>query len=669
MGVNFNPDVDKGRSTFGAERIYLRLAIVATLIVAAFVGLFSRLWFLQVLAAEDYRTLAKDNRIRLIYSEPPRGRILSADNKVLVKNRDSLAVTVDRQIVNTRQKRRRVLGRLADVLAVPRKDLKQNLLDAAASPYKPVAVAHDVPERKAYFILERQQRFPGVDVELLPVRAFPMGDTAAHMLGYVGEISPEDLASQHFRGADPRYVAGDLVGKSGLEYYYDRLIRGRPRVHKVVVNSAGEVVGRKRIQAQRSGKDLVLSLDTRIQRLTERALEDGIMTARGAGYQAPDGAVVVMDPADGRVLAMASYPTFDPSLLADGITNKEFDRLGAATPEVNEDDALLNRAVQTVVPPGSTFKVVTAGAAMWSGVASPYTTLDCNGSIVLPPGGGPGSVVFPNWTSADYGYMGFPESLEVSCDTFYYQLGWNLEQRFGPINGDGTEKFQRYMGLAGFGHETGVDLRNEFPGRVPDKEWCIEERRETDGAICPYGWLPGYTVNMAIGQGDLLVSPLQMATTFAAIANGGKVLEPRLGAALARTGQDGEQQVLREFEPEVVRRLPLDAAELEVIQQGLVEVVSGDQGTANSAFAGFPTGQFPIAGKTGTAQIGESAELNRAWFIAYGPAQEPRYVVSVYLDRAGHGGESAAPVARQIFEGLFGIDRQTDVQLGSDSSG
>jgi penicillin-binding protein 2 len=357
-------------------------------------------------------------------------------------------------------------------------------------------------------------------------------------------------------------------------------------------------------------------------------------------------------------------------MLADGITVKEFDVLGQGTPEDPDDDALLNRAIQNVVPPGSTFKPVTAGAAMWSGLASPYTSLDCDGSIVLPPGGGPGSVVFNNWTLADFGYMGFPESLEVSCDTFYYQLGWNLEQRFGPVNGDGTEKFQRYMRMAGFGHETGIDLRYEHSGLVPDRQWCENVRKETDGAICPYGWLPGYTVNMSIGQGELLVSPLQMAVTYAAIANGGDVLQPRLGLALTRTDPTGEQRVVREFKRRVVRRLPLDSAELAVIQQGLLDVTSSDQGTAASAFAGFPLHRYPVAGKTGSAQIGESElDINRAWFAAYAPADDPKYVVAVYLNRAGHGGESAAPVARQIFEGLFRIDRKTDVELGTDASG
>jgi penicillin-binding protein 2 len=244
-----------------------------------------------------------------------------------------------------------------------------------------------------------------------------------------------------------------------------------------------------------------------------------------------------------------------------------------------------------------------------------------------------------------------------------------METRFGPIEalgGDGTEKFQDYMRVAGFGHDTGIDLPNEFDGRVPDERWCEDN---ADIGYCPDGWLPGYSVNMSIGQGDLLVTPLQMAVSYAAIANGGLVMQPRVAQGLAEVDEiTGETEIVREFKPKMVRRLQLDATELGVIQEGLVDVVSGANGTANYAFSGFPTDRYPIAGKTGTAQIGES-DLNYAWFASYAPADDPQYLIVAYLERAGHGGESAAPVARQIYEGIFGIDKQTDVRLGYDRSG
>ena len=652
--------------TGGIDRINLRLAVFGIMMIAAFVALFSRLWFLQVLASDEYNKLAKENRVRFVQSEPPRGRILDRNGNVIVDNRMSLSVTVDRQVIDQRWERRKVLSRLSDVLEVDVESMRTRLEDSTVSPYKPVAVANDIPEKSAAVILENEEDFRyGVDVVQLPVRDYPEGDVAAHVLGYVNEISPDDLKSDHFKGLRPPYRPGDLVGKSGVEYTYDRFLRGTPQIDKVVVDSSGQVIVAKEMQEQEPGHDLKLSLDLEIQELTEEALEAGIMAARGAGHEAPAGAVTVLDPNTGGVVAMASYPSYDPSILADGITTKEFDSLGGKTPDDPDDDALLNRAIQGQRAPGSTFKVVTAGAAMSTGVADAYTTLDCNPSATFPPEGGPGSVVFNNWTSADFGVMGFPESLEVSCDTFYYQLGWNLEQAFGPpesVGGDGSERFQKYMRTAGFGHDTGVDLPNEQEGVVPDKKWCEENK---DIGYCPDGWLPGYTVNMSIGQGDLIVTPMQMAVTFAGLVNGGQILEPRVAQSLI-----DDTQTVKEFEAPVAAKLPLDDTEMGVIREGLEDVVMGANGTGTSAFAGFPLADYPIAGKTGSAQRGESAlDINDAWFISYGPADAPEYVISVYVELAGHGGESAAPIARQIWEGIFEGDEATDITLAQDNSG
>jgi penicillin-binding protein 2 len=665
------------------DRTLLRLALLGLVIVALFVALFSRLWFLQVLASEDYKRLAKENRVRRVFTEPERGRILDRNGVVLVENRPSLAITVDRQVIDQRREQRRLLHKLVRLLVddadvskkTPKKklsrairherektyrELKRRLKDITVSPYKPVAVAYDVHPEDVLRIEENPENFKGVAVETLPVRVYPEGEVAAQLLGYVGEISPDELKDDFFKKARPRYSEGDIVGKAGLERIYDHSLRGKPGISKVVVDSAGDVIDSEEVQQGEPGKDLRLSLDVRIQRITERALTAGVLAARARGYEAPGGGAVVMDPSTGEVLAMASFPTYDPAILADGITNKEFASLGAKTVEDGSDDALLDRAIQSAIPPGSTFKVVTAGAAITNGLASPTEPIDCN--PVFPYRG----TDFNNWTSADMGYMDLSRALEVSCDTYFYVLGARLEDKFGVDHGDGTERFQSYMRKAAFGHTTGVDLPFENPGRVPDQEWCEYISRETNGGICGLGWLPGYTVNMAIGQGDLLVSPLQMAVTFAAIANGGDVLQPRLGWEITRTDpKTGEAIAEREYEPKVVNRLGLDELTLAEMHQGLQDVVAGS-GTATSAFAGFPLAQYPVAGKTGTAQIGSvDSGKNFAWFISYAPADAPQYVVSVYIEKAGHGGDSAAPVARQIYEGIFQLDDSTDVQIGS----
>ncbi len=645
-------------STPVIEPILMRLGILGLLIIIAFGALFSRLWFLQVLASEDYRVLARENRIRRVQSEPPRGRILDRNGKILVGNRLSLSVTIDRQVLRGRRQQRRVLERLERVLERPRSDLRSNLLNPAMSPYKPVPVANDVSRKDVTYLAENQEDFPGVGYELLPVRTYPQGALAAHVLGYVGQISEEELKIPYFRRALPRYQGGDLIGKAGIERTYDRYLRGRPRLEKVVVNSGGEVTDTSVIRAERPGRDLTLTLDAEIQRLSEKALASGIRAARAAHYQATGAGVTVMDPRTGGVVAMASYPTYNPGVLADGISTKEYAALGAATPNDPTDDKLLNRALQGQRPPGSTFKVVTAGAAMASGVANPSSYLGCPPSFTY-------GITFNNWTSADMGSMGFARSLEVSCDTFYYALGARMEEAFGA-----KEPFQKYARRAGFGHQTGIDLPNEAEGRVPDRAWCNAIRKATDGAICPYGWVPGYTINMSTGQGDLIVTPLQMATTYAAIANGGKVWKPYLGSRLSVPGASGEGRVVRRFDTRVAARLPLEADELGVIRQGLVQVISGASGTAAGAFAGFPLDKMPLGGKTGTAELSSTdVTLNDAWFVSYGPARSPKYVISVYVERAGHGGESAAPIAREIWEGIGGFDSSTDVTLGRDSSG
>jgi penicillin-binding protein 2 len=661
-------------NSLGLDRIMVRLTVLGVLIAVCFLVLFSRLWFLQVLASEQWTRLAQENRVRTVYSEPTRGRILDRNGKVLVTSRQSRSVTIDRTVLRDPDEVKRVLRALSKLLGVKVADMRDRLTDQAVSPYKPVAVANDVTTSQATYILENQEDFPGVGIDVLPIREYPNGKTAAHILGYTGEISSEELKSDFFANVRPRYQPGDIVGKSGVERTYDRFLRGRPEVRQVIVNSSNDPIEARLVQEEEEGRDLILSLDIEIQRLAENALEAGIMAARGAGYQAPAGGVVVMDPNDGAVLAMASYPTYDPSILADGITNKEWNRLGHDTPDDPDDDALLNRAIQAQRAPGSTFKVVTAGAALATGIADISRQIDCPPSRVYPPEGGPGSQVFNNWTSTHYGSIGFAESLEVSCDTFYYELGWEMEQRFGK-----REEFQRYARRAGLGHETGIDLPNEADGRIPDRAWCDAVREQTsfyldDGdpdtlPTCYYGWLPGFSVNMSIGQGDVLATPIQMAVTYAAIANGGKVLQPRLGWRLGEPDETtGAERVVREFKAKTVTRLPLDAAEIEVLQQGLIDVISGDQGTAAGAFAGFPLERFPLAGKTGTAELGET-DFNDAWFVSYGPADSPRYVIAVYVERAGHGGETAAPIARQIWEGIAGLDQDTEVRLGVDASG
>lgn len=713
------------------DRLKIRLALLAIFVIAAFVALFSRLWFLQVLAAEDFEDLAQRNRVRLVYSEPDRGRILDRNGYVLVDNRLSTSVTVDREIAETPVKKRAVFRRLSALLDIPEKEFEARLDDIQVSPYKPVAIANDVPLRAVARITENPENFPGVQIEKRPVRFYPQGPWAAQILGYVGEITETQLESPYFSKARPRYQPGDIVGRSGLELSYDQELRGKPAIEQIVVNSASKAVDSRTIQEAEEGNDLITTLDIRIQRIAEQALEAGIEANRRIGLRATDGAAVVMDPTTGGVVAMASYPTFDPAILSDGLQTREYNEILGRGTDIEHDDALKNRAIEVAYSPGSTFKLATAMAALGLGLADSSTVLPCPGSLTL--GEGTGAVTFPNWTSRDFGLVDFAKSMEVSCDTFYYELGWRMESRWGKglQSGDGSEKYQKFLRMLGFDEPTGIDLPGEIGGTIADQDWledyCRAVGRGND-ATCTT-WYPGYTVNMSIGQGDAIVTPLQMALNYVTLLNDGKVLRPRVADYFGRpedeltTGPDdlaspeplaevsadpsaapsqspspsstsqvsptpspspsgsnallGEQartsleaeKVVKRIKTKVVRRVPLEPDEIAELEQGLEDVVMGSEGTGASAFVGFPLERFPIAGKTGTAQIGET-EFNRAWFVSYAPANDPRYVVAIYMNYADHGGTSAAPVAREIYEGIFGLDQTfDDVNLGSDASG
>jgi penicillin-binding protein 2 len=404
--------------------------------------------------------------------------------------------------------------------------------------------------------------------------------------------------------------------------------------------------------------------------VAEKALQSGLNASKGAGHQAPAGGVVVMDPYSGYVRAMATFPTYDPRIAIDGFSNKEFRKLGSGTPKNFDDDAMNFRPIAAQRNPASTFKIVTAGAALNSGVASIYTTLPCPASNVYPPND-PGGEEFNNYTTADFGTMGIPRSLEVSCDTFYYELGWQMERRYGPVFGDGSERFQKYARKTGMGHETGIDLPGEQSGLLPDNRWCKQQRRATrdlEHPTCERGWLPGYTINMAIGQGDMLTTPVQMAVATAAIANRGYVWKPKVAQELLSEDVTGKKLYSKKLKADTANKLELTPDAFGTIEAGMQLVVRTGEGTARDAFSGFPLDDFPIAGKTGTSELGETG-LQDAWFVSYGPVGDPKYVVVVYLEKSGHGGESAAPVAREIWEAIAHIDRETSVNLGEDISG
>ncbi|HET9291279.1 MAG TPA: penicillin-binding transpeptidase domain-containing protein, partial [Actinomycetes bacterium] len=440
-----------------------RLTVLSILVAVLFVALSSRLWYLQVLAGERYGDLAEGNRGRQVVIEAPRGRILDAGGRVVVRNRAAWAVTVKPSELGDR---REVLGRLARLLGTSRARLEDRIAGYTGSPLRGIPVAEDVPTRQLFHLTEHADRFPGVAPEVLALREYPAGPAAAHVLGYVGEISAGELKERRFRG----YEAGDIVGKAGVELTYDKWLRGRDGVQDLEVNAAGEVVRALGGRPPVPGRDLQLNLDLNLQVSVERALADGMRAARrqpdrerGGTYPAPAATAVVLDPDDGALLALASLPQYDPRRFVGGISRRDFDRYAGSPGK-----PLLHRAVQSAYPPGSTWKPFTALAGLEAGTITPTSTYHCPGSYTI------GSYTKRDWTPRGHGTVGLGDSLRLSCDVYYYNLGAQLgvaeraqEERGQRVD----EKMQATAREFGFGRRPAIDLPYGAEGTVPTREW------------------------------------------------------------------------------------------------------------------------------------------------------------------------------------------------------
>jgi len=619
----------------GADGTRLRIALLGAVFFSFTSILVLRLYFLQVLSHDDYAAAAKQNQVRVVSIQPARGNILDRNGEILVSRRPSRAVSIRPDEVIDRAG---TISRLATLLGLETKVIEARLADKSVLPYTPIPVADDVSKDNLVYIKEHQDQFRGVVIETRPVRIYPKGQLAAHLLGYVGEVNAEQLAQPRYKGRRP----ASIIGRSGIEYAYEDDLYGKEGLVKLEVDSSGRVRKELGTRPPKVGHDVVTTIDSRIQTLVEESLAQGIESARGVydkefgkRYLAPGGGAVVLDPSTGEVIAMASLPTYDPSAFVGGISKAGFELLSQDTA-----NPLLNRVTQARFPPGSAFKIVTAAAALQEGVAQPQGRYNCPGSFRFA------DTTFRNWKTTDSGVISVPQALIDSCDTVFYDWGAEFYRRFRK---GGGERLQEYARAFGFGTTTGIEIPFETTGRVPDEGWLKEQNREHP-RLFPYStWLPGYTINMSIGQGDVLATPLQLADAYAAIANGGPIFKPHVGLKVM-----DDKRVVKTIQPKTIRNLQLNAENVAAIRQGLMGVAS--DGTAKGAFSGFPLGQIPIAAKTGTAQLQQiPPKQPYAWFVAYAPASGPKYVVAVMLEEAGHGGETAAPIARRIIEGLFGL--------------
>ena len=614
----------------------LRLGVLGIVVVSLFSVMFARLWYLQILAAPEFEVAASQNQVRVVTIPAPRGRILDRHGRVLVDNRYANVVTITRNEIEDRAV---VLGRLSSLLGVPVDELELRMSDKRYSPYKPVPVAEDIAKDKLLYISEHQDLFPGVEATRVALRTYPNGTLAAHLLGYVGEINDTELEARRGEG----YRLGDSIGKTGVEKIHEVDLRGKQGVERLQVDARGKSLGPLSHEPPVQGNDVVLTIDLEVQRLAEESLAKGIDAARkakerssGKNFVAPAGAVVVLDPRDGSVLALASHPTYDPAWFLNGISRLDYQFL--------QDPAnhfpLNDRSIQGQYAPGSTFKLVTAMAALQSGLVTPQSTIVDKGALRV------GNRTFRNAGSRSYGPTNLAKSLTVSSDVYYYTLGASFWSRRSQL---GETPIQDMAKAFGFGSRTGIPLSPEMSGRVPDPELRQQLHEQKPKAFPEGRWYPGDNVNLSIGQGELVVTPLQLANSYATFANGGTVFTPRVAREVRTRG--GE--VVRTVGPQPRTRVDIPAGFRDPILQGLTGVTASDRGTAAGAFAGFPLNRFPVAGKTGTAQV--AGKQDTALFVSFAPATAPEYVVAVVVEEAGFGGSVAAPIARRIYDGIVGV--------------
>ena len=635
-------------------KLALRVGLMGTLAIAVFATLFLRLWSLQILNGEQLLRASQNNQLRDVRIQAPRGPILDRNGQKLVTNIPGLAVQVRiTDLPKQRSVRLREIRALARLVGVPATQIGATIRRHRQDPLTPVELKENVPPAMAFYVQERSEDFPGVQIVRSYLRYYPHRELAAHVLGYVSEISAGQLKSLSNNG----YHAGDTIGQTGIESRYDQYLRGAAGLAQLRVDSLGRPVGTVvTTTPPRSGDALRLTLDVKIQKAAEQALRYGLDRARNSAcygcWFSNGGAIVALDPRDGAIRALASFPTYRPSLYVGRVRQTALDAAGLTSRSARSMNyPALDRAIQAAYPPGSTFKPVTALAALQEHILQPYESLACTGTYTK------NGQTFKNWDPFVDQAMTLPTALAQSCDTFFYQVGY----RFYGMPADRGPRLQAWASRFGFGHTTGVDLGSESPGLLPTPDWRKKTfTRKTDPGHWQIDslWKPGDSIQLAIGQKDLLVTPLQMARFYAMIANGGKLVTPHLLMDVEQPSSNGEPgRVIPTTPPPAPEATNVDAQALAVVREGLYEATHSSFGTSAAIFGSFP---IPISGKTGTAEKlidpgdGYPRNFNQSWWCGYGPSDSPDLVVCALIENGGHGGDAAAPAALKVFEAFFG---------------
>ncbi|WP_426566313.1 penicillin-binding protein 2 [Angustibacter sp. McL0619] len=667
-----------------------RLLVVGVFVLSLMVTLGARLFTVQVVGADGYRAASNTNREREIVTPAVRGLVLDDRGRPLLSNRTALVVSISRTtLLNSKDEGRALVQRLATALRLPfatvwgrtqlcgTKGAPKPPVCFNGAPYQPVPVAQDVDPRIALQIMERSEDFPGVTAELQAVRTIPepLGVNAAHLLGYLGPVTDDELKASSAAAREGRaeLQRTDRVGRAGLEKQYDAALRGTPGVTDVGVDIRGRLTGELNSTDPVAGNYVVTSIDAKVQAATEKALAKGIKEARtrnasggGGKLKADSGAAVVMDVRTGQIVAMASWPTYDPKIWLGGITDKEL----AGLTDEKAGTPMVSRATQGLFPPASTFKVVSLPAAVQSGY-------DLHGSYQCSSSYQVGERAFHNYESEAYGTIDLHKAIVVSCDTIFYKFAYETWLRLGGSDNhsDAKDPFVAMAKAFGLGKDTGIDLPDDVSGRIPDRAWKQAYWDQTKKYYCTKAktgfpevakddpsraafltqlakencadgnvFRGGDAANFAIGQGDVTVSPLQMVRVYGAIANGGTLWTPHVGKAIVTPAG----KLVQRIAPKKAGTVPIRADVLRFLHSALRGVVTS--GTASGAFAGFPV---PVSGKTGTGEVyGKQAT---SWFSSYAPSNSPQYAVSVVVSQGGTGATTSGPIVRDIYSAIFGV--------------
>jgi len=630
-----------------------RVALLGGLVAIGFTALVGRLWALQVLAGPHYAATAQANQVRTVRVQAPRGPIIDRRGNVLVANQPVTAVELWPSGL-PKEYRRRVaeLRELGQVTRVSVRRMTKAILERrrAGDMLDPIVVRPNAPTPMLTYLQERAGDFPGLTLVRSYIPRYPHGALASQLLGYTGQISQPQLKTLSKAG----YAPGDVIGQSGIEASYDTYLRGVAGAARVRVDSLGRPQSARTMTAQpQPGQTVRLTIDTGLQATAQDALQYGIQLARNNGQWAADGgAIVAMSPRDGSILAMASSPTYDPSVYTGRVTEHKLAAQGL-TPSsaLDRNYPSLDRALDGAYPPGSTFKPLTAIAALEEHLIKPYAFYPCTGTYVAPEDRS--HRIWHNWDPNVNQAMDLPTALAYSCDTYFYRAGNGLF----VLPKDRGQPEQRWAQAFGFGRLSGSDLGLEVPGLVPTIGWRHTTFTRKSDPCCwrvDRLWKPGDSIQLAIGQGDLLVSPLQMTRFYAAIANGGKLVTPHVLSDV----ENPNGTIVPTTAPPAPRQIPgLDPTYLKAIQQGLFEGTHDSFGTSYGVFGNFPV---PVAGKTGTAQKivtlpGYKGEQDQSWWCGYGPANDPKLVVCAMIENGGHGGTAAAPAAERVFAKFFHV--------------